>query len=57
MRAREIGKIVQTVCNAEYRCPVFEAMSKEAGGKLVTCDPKSDCPLRKALNLYAEVQK
>ena len=57
MRAREIGKILQTVCNAEYRCPVFEAMSKAAGCKLVTCDPKSDCPLRKALNLYAEVQK
>lgn len=51
MNAKDVNKIVSTVCNSEWQCPVFEAM-----GDKLACGRKggADCPLRKALNLYCE---
>lgn len=50
MNAKDVNKIVSTVCNSEWQCPVFEAMRDKLGG----CKGGADCPLRKALNLYRE---
>ena len=51
MNAKDVNKIVSTVCNSEWQCPVLEAM----GDKLACgCKGGADCPLRKALNLYRE---
>lgn len=54
MNAKDVNKIVRTVCNSEWQCPVFEAMDdKLACG----CKGGADCPLRKALNLYRDESK
>lgn len=54
MNAKDVNKIVRTVCNSEWQCPVFETMDdKHACG----CEGGADCPLRKALNLYRDESK
>lgn len=54
MNAKEVNKIVRTVCNSEWQCPVFNAMSDKL---YCGCKGGADCPLRKALNLYRDESK
>lgn len=63
MSKREINAVVRRVCNSEFKCPVYEAMSRFAGDRvIVLCDchgPKklNKCPLRDALKLAAEEER
>ena len=52
MDRKNIRKIVDTVCNSEWRCPVNEA------GAACDCNGyKGECPFKKALELYADEAK
>lgn len=55
VNAKEINHIVRTVCNAEYRCPVYDAMRRHTHD-IPLCDPKN-CPFKETLMMFKREDK